>query len=72
MYECDLNNTKTIYGSTVFMEKNKSQQTPIVVVDDLYSSTFLQRRGQKRIPTALKNKTSLSGRRMAVASQCGM
>lgn len=46
MYECDLNNTKTIYGSAVFMEKNKSQQTLIVVVNDLYSSKFL-RRGQK-------------------------
>lgn len=48
MYECNLNNTKTIYGSAVFMEKNKSQQTLIVIVNDLYSSKFLRRRGQKR------------------------
>jgi len=72
MYECDLNNTKTIYGSSVFMKKNKSQQTPIVVVNDLYRSKFYVEEDKKRVPTASKNKTSLSGRRMAVASQSGM
>jgi len=60
------------------MKKKSSQQTLIVVVNDLFRSKFLRRKGQNGLymrTDCVEKQNVLSGKKdgsIAVASQCGV